>query len=303
MKKLSCVLMVVLLLSISGCVSKKNPRTDAEIQADCLNLSEIKDNLVSMNSFTIISTSLDGDVFHANVEISLETDGETVMAEVPMTYMKAGTQWVLSDPVIGISSVTSNDAPTPSSAYALMADDLYINFYDGKYFQKSLDTSVAQTFAFGSAIFEFIGEGSNEIWSNHHEGAIVVSYTLADRWHLVLTEQSYSETTDWSGTWLINGKTTIVITGTISIGRDSSGKESIVSTLVGKYTLNGVDYEVAGIVNPDKNGSSTRHVIFRAETNPGIALDFDFTTTDLDRSSYSASIVGTAYDLSLVKTK
>jgi hypothetical protein len=249
------ILIAAILVSLTGCRTEKFPKSDDEIQADCLKIQAIQSNLVELVSFTIDYRSFIGEDFVVKGKIDLLTDNEEVKADVTMTYKKYNNTWYVDTSEINITAVISSKLPDESLAKSVLtAENMLALSYDSGMYQNDLNVTLDQNSGNGTITYRFTHDGSNLVWSWKNEGTAVLTYDLNRRWVPTIQDQTYTETMDWNGIYRMDFYTTpgtnmpdpitITITGTLTQNVDAQGNETISGNLVGQFTINGIDHNV-----------------------------------------------------------
>jgi hypothetical protein len=261
MRRSVIILMVAILVTLSGCTEDKFPKSDDEIQADCLEIQAIQSNLVELVSFAIDSRSFNGEYFIVKTKIDLLTDQEEVKADVVMKYKKQNNTWVVESSEIIITAVLSPQLPSESLVRSVLKgqDLLPYQYGRGVVDQNAMTINLEQNFEDGTIAYHFAQDGSNLIWSWKNEGTVLLTYDLNKQWVPSIQDQTYTETMDWNGIYRMDFYTTpgtdmpepivITITGTLTQNADTQGNETVSGILMGKFTIDGYDYLVEGKID------------------------------------------------------
>jgi len=260
MRRSMMILMVAILVTLSGCTEDKFPKSDDEIQADCLKIQPIQSNLVELVSFAIDSRSFNGDYFIVKAKIDLFTDKEEVKADVVMKYKKYNNTWYVESSEIIIKNVLTANLPNESLVKSvLVAENLMQIPYDSGMVPNLLNTTLDQNPGDGTITHHFSQDGGNLLWTWKNEGTVLLTYGLNRRWVPSILEQIYTETMNWNGIYKMTFYTapgmdpiapiTITITGSMTLDVNAQGSETATSTVVGQFTINGIDYVVDGVID------------------------------------------------------
>jgi len=261
MRKIGLILVAVFLVSLTGCSDDKFPKSDDEIQADCLNIQAIQSNLVELVSFTIDYRSFIGEDFIVKVKIDLLTDNEEVKADVIMNYKKHNNTWFVDTSEIIITAVISSKLPDESLAKSVLTGE---NLWSYQY-ERGVDDQNAMTFNLdqntgdGTITYHFTQYGGSLIWSWQNEGTVQLSYDLNKHWVPTIKDQTYTETMDWNGIYRMDFYTTpgtdmpdpinFTLTGSLTLAVDTQGNETVMGQVLGQFSINGTEYRVEGEID------------------------------------------------------
>jgi len=319
MRKNLILLMAVLIigLGLSACTGVKNPKTTAEIQADCLKIQPIQSNLTELTSFKVDSTSLSTDLFVAQVTIELKTLKETVKAKVTMNYKKFKETWYVDTSEIKIITATISDLDSLKAQAALkIADNLLkAGHYDGTAFQNAPVITLTKNLGDGILTTTFVREGAHGFWTNKVEGTINGTYDLNQGWTFALGDNTYTETSHWAGNYelkhfVYNGDTPtlddsfpLILTGSLRLDVDAQGNETVISDLIAEFIINGKSIFANGNVDWLRDAPNTRGIVFHygAGASQTITLLCEFDESMNFEPYFTGTVNGIFYVLAVTK--
>lgn len=261
MRRIMIILMVAILVTLSGCNEDKFPKSDDEIQADCLKIQAVQSSLVELVSFEIDYRSFNGEYFIVKVKIDLLTDYEEVKADVVMNYKKHNNTWFVDTSEIIITAVISSKLPDESLARSVLTAEELLPYQYGRGVvdQNAMTLNLDQNTGDGTITYHFSQDGGNLLWTWKNEGTVLLTYDLNKRWVPTNQDQTYTETMDWDGVYRMDFYTTpgtdtpdpiaITLTGSLTLDVDAQGDEMISGNLVGQFTISGTEYNVEGVID------------------------------------------------------
>jgi hypothetical protein len=274
-KTLIIAISFMILFMSAGCFNSSYPKTDLQIKEDCLKIQPIQSNLVELKGFKINSKKVETSSFIVNATISLITDKETVQAEVLMNYKKHEKIWYVDTTEIKILEVLTTIIPTIDSVkQKLMNYPLLLDVYEAFDLHAPLSISHQIYTNKGRMDFTYTKQGHHELFSYETNGKVTAIYDLNKRWQLKVSNDYYAETTVWSGEYeLIKGTLkdfVYVITQRIPLSLTGDCKmtgngisEATECNVFGYFTINGKDYRIEGIRDPQVEHPNTRNLIFK----------------------------------------
>ena len=165
MKKIILILLASLMM-MSGCTSEKLPKSDEEIQADCLKIQEIQSNLIELVSFKVNTRAFEGDYFVVKSTIELLTEKDDVKADVLMKYKKHTNTWFVDYSEINMISVISTEMPSESLILSVFnVDNDLPGRYEGSLFNKPTTLSLIDNPGNGTITYHFAQQEKNLIWT------------------------------------------------------------------------------------------------------------------------------------------
>jgi len=316
MKKQLILLITIMILGfgLNGCTASKNPKTDNQIKNDALAIQPVKSSLILMKSCTIESTNLTSDAFTALVTVKMTTTDDTLQVLVTLNYKKYEKTWYVDTYDTLVQKVETSFYPSAPAVLDLLGSDQILSVaHDGMHLLQPIKAVLDPVDGSGKLTYAFSQDGGNASWVNRLEGSAEANYGLGKRWILSITTQSYTETMDWSGTYTIwpnrydnedytrYDPFTLKITGTVGLTDDGKGHVETTSTLMGKFTIDGIPYEVAGLVKTDVTKMNTRTIVFPYGTKGDqLTLRLEFgAQNDNDYVNYSASYTGYNADVTI----
>jgi hypothetical protein len=227
---------------------------DETLKADILSYLEDYSDVKEVSSLTVKSQkSVDGEqVVETSFDFS-NTDAD-FSAEMTLTYDKVGDEWEVVNHAFNLLSTnTIHDIDTNSTSIINFITRNQLTFF----YERSLNILQPEYLSLDSAtknspnsttlVYKYSINKLN--WSYNEILTIQADYSYPTGWHYTLKEWVYTETSDWAGTWqinLFNPNGTIaqtindlVITGNLSVSRDSGGELVEENTLWAKFTYEG----------------------------------------------------------------
>ncbi|KAF0227214.1 MAG: hypothetical protein FD179_311 [Erysipelotrichaceae bacterium] len=281
---------LIVIFVITGCTGSTYPRTDQQIEGDCLKIQPIQSNLVELRDFEINSKYIGEEIFVVKATITLKTDLEVVKAEVIMNYKKHDKVWYVDTSDIKINEVVTTQIPNIDLVKQKLATfKLLLEEYDAHSLLIPVTVTDQPYDNSGKIIFSFFQEGDKENWIYKTEGKVTAIYDLNKRWQLSINNDVYSEATIWEGNYeLLRWNTPnqigvpdirvpLTLFGECKMTRN--GTNVITDCQVaGKFTIDGTVYEIAGIMNPKLDKPNTRNIVFKygVAENQYIGISIDF---------------------------
>jgi len=295
----------LLSLMLISCTSSETIKEDT-LKADILeylnNYSDVK--WVSPIGVKSIESSKDKKVFETYFDFS-NTDA-SFSAEMTLTYEKVDGKLEIANHAFNlISTNTINDIVATTPALTAFIAKNQLTFFENR----SVSTIYPEYLTLESAtknspnsttlVYNYSINRLN--WSFIETITIQADFKYPDGWHYTMKDWSYSETSNWDGTWQIkffNPDGTLaqtiydlVITGKLSITKDSSSKFVEENTLWAKFTYEG------------ESISTNVHFLNRPTNVCGILLMFNNNVSErfiriginLINGSTSETIVGFEY--------
>ena len=313
MKILLILLMVGLLTGISGCSKNQNPKTNAQIQADVLNLQPIASNLKTLISFTIDSTNLTADLFTVNGTIEFESNNGNMKVQYTLGYTHHNKIWYSNTSEIKVLSLTSDQLPTTDQALAQVKPN-YEYIFDAQHFLSAPNITMDAYAGKGTTVFHYSLQGAHDVWSSTVTQTLEATYDLNSGWKWNVTEETFTETTNWAGTYhyqiwamvegsptMVDEPTALVITGSITQNIDAQGVETLTNTVIAKFTLDGTDYVMPAVLNPDQQYPTSRFLRFNYGDNQAIDLSYEMGIdnyldgTSVETAQYFGYLTGGVY--------
>ena len=316
MKHLKIILMVFMVLAFNACADSSKPGsnvTEDQIKTDAVKADLIKANFDKLISLTIISQPVQGTQSLVVADLTYDTGQALVSGQVVINYEWTNKAWKAVNTTFTYSSISvKEEAPEAEIlGSATVIDDLNAQFQNFAFISDPVLVSKELHLEIGEASYVITRSASKDNWTSETTYNIDAQYDYAKGWQFTLASWSYTETTNWAGTWAIqwgtydketqylaNEKMTLVMTGTMTLTHNSANDQNETRKVNAVFRRGGSSYNLPAILSrnyEDEGYYTTRFIVIKYgnQDNDQLYLELDF---DLSGTSPVATYAAKSFD-------
>lgn len=281
------MLSMVIGLSLNACsFGTAYPVSDEKFKEDLTNYLKLSPRFTEVVLIQVTDREIVDDLFTITATVEYKDDVALIRGTFDVDYYKSDAAWVRKTPKLTVTSAIAyadpEDNDVLNAALGLNRSGIENRFDFNYYFEYFEITDKTVTLNENKALYEVTSE---KTWWNCKATltlGVDVRYTYEDGWKpIAIPYEHFTETTTWDGQYQIqldepvSGTSSfpITLTGSYEVMADSDGSMRIDGSIQAKFTLGGVDYDLAGgawIVDDDT--PTGRYLMFYYDQPKGKSL-------------------------------
>jgi hypothetical protein len=315
-KHFKIILMVFMVLALTACADSSKPKssvTEEQIRIDAVKADLIEGDFSKLISLTVISQPVQGIQSLVVADLTYDNGEALVSGQVVINYEWNNKAWKAVNTQFSYNSVSvKEEAPVADILGAAgIIPDLNAQFQNFAFSSDPVLVSKELALEIGEATYVITRSASTEKWTSTTTYMISAKYNHGGGWQFTLNSWTYTETTNWAGTWVIqwatydketqytpNEKMTVTITGDMTLTHNSANDQNETRTVNVVFKRSGSGYNLPAILSSnylDEGLYTTRFMIIKYgnQNNDQLYLELEF---DLTGANPISNYVAKSYD-------
>lgn len=240
--KLGLALLVTLVMA--ACTDSSKPTSDVtldQIKQDAVNLAFIQAKFEKLDSLEVISQPVQDNQCLVVADLTYDNGDALISGQVVINYEWANKAWKAVNTQFSFTAVSvKEEAPEADVLKAAgPIDELSAQFETDAVPSTSVLESRSLDLAIGEATYVVKKTQSLGLWSATTLITIKAKYYYLEGWKYTVDSWTYTETTQWAGTWTIlwteyeketqykvDEKMTITVKGDMTLTKNSAGDQT-----------------------------------------------------------------------------
>lgn len=294
--------MIIMILTLSACSDSGKPSPNVtleQIQTDAVEVEIIKTNFDRLVSLSVISQPVQGTQSLVIADLTYDNGEALVSGQVVINYEWINKAWKPVNTQFTYDSVSVKEEPSDEEVLNAIAviEDLNSRFQNAAFNSEPVLVSRTPNLKKGEAIYVVRRTASVENWTSTTTTTIKAKYDHSQGWQYTVDQWDYSETTRWTGTWVVqwatydketqyaaNEKITMTLTGEMTLTQNSADQQDETRKVNVVFKRNGSSFNLPATISrnyEDQGLYSTRFIVIKYgnQDNDQLFFELDFDLT------------------------
>lgn len=293
-----------MILLLGACAESVNPTSKVtldQIQADAVEAPAIKEDVEALISLKVVSEPFQGDQCLVLANMTYDNGDALINGDVIINYEWASKRWEAVNTQFEVKKVSAKTEPTEDIVLnaAGSIESLNTQFELNLLAADTVIQSKTLNLEEGMASYTIVKTLKAGNWTGVVTTVLSAKYEYSDGWQFTIDNWSYTETTRWNGTWVVQWgqyhnetqytpyeSMNLEITGDMVITKNSTNEQNEKRSVNVVFNRDRSGFNIPATLSTDYEGKgqyNTRFITIKYgnQADDQITLELRFDTTIL----------------------